>query len=185
MSEEQRLRAEVTRLRGEVARLERRVSELDALAFADPLVPLPNRRGLVRSLEKAIARLARYGEECALLFVDVNGLKEINDRHGHGAGDHALLHVAEAMLKGTRRGDTVARVGGDEFCILLERAAEDRAREIAQRLVESVAADPIVEDGQRIDLSVSIGVATLQKGDRPADALARADEAMYASKRAA
>lgn len=178
------LEAEVARLRGEVARLERRVGELDALAHADPLCPLPNRRGFMRALERAVARHERYGENAALLYVDVDGLKGINDAHGHAAGDEALVQVAEALLVGTRKGDTVARIGGDEFCVLLEHADYDRGCETAVRLIEAVGKRPL-DDSSADGLSIAIGVAVIEKGDRPEDALERADAAMYASKRAA
>src|SRR5207248_2997139 len=128
--------AEISRLRGMVARLEQRIAELDRLAHNDPLVPLPNRRGFVRELERLLARIARYDEPCAMLFVDLDDLKQLNDRHGHCAGDAALIHVAQLLVEGVRQSDTVARIGGDEYAILLERADAAEAAETATRLSE-------------------------------------------------
>lgn len=179
------LEVENARLRAALTAAEARIDELDALAHSDPLCPLPNRRGLMRALERAVARRERYDEPSALLFVDLDGLKDINDEHGHTAGDQALLEVSAALVEGTRKGDTVARIGGDEFCVLLERADFDRACESAARLIENVGDRFLDEGGERIGLSIAIGVATIEKGDLPGDVLERADRAMYKSKRAA
>ncbi len=121
------LMEEIARLRGDVARLEARCEELDRLACHDALVPIANRRGLVRQLEMLIARQARHTAPAALLFVDVDGLKWLNDTFGHAAGDAALIHLAELMLGSVRQTDLVARLGGDEFAILLDHADEAAA----------------------------------------------------------
>lgn len=179
------LRAEIARLKGEVARLEERCAELDRLAHEDALVPVANRRGMMRQLETMIARHERYGTPCALLFVDLDGLKVLNDSFGHGAGDAALIHVAELLRAGVRQVDTVARLGGDEFCILLDHADRAAACETASRLVDEVAADDFMLDGKALPLSVAIGITMIEKGDSPRDVMARADQAMYREKMAA
>ena len=97
---------------------------------------MPNRRGFLRQLEAAIDRVSRYDDSAAMLFVDIDGLKMINDTFGHQAGDEALIQVAEMLVEGVRRSDCVARLGGDEFGILLERADEASALETADRLVD-------------------------------------------------
>ena len=117
---------EIARLRGQVARLESQVTELDRLAHCDPLVPLANRRGMMRELETMIARHDRHGTPAAVLFVDLDDLKVLNDSFGHGGGDAALLQVARKLLEGTRANDCVARLGGDEFGILLDHADEKK-----------------------------------------------------------
>src|SRR5687767_3625619 len=176
---------EIARLRGEIARLEGKVEELDRLAHRDALVPLANRRGMLRELETMIARHQRHGDKAAMLFVDLNDLKMLNDKFGHVGGDAALVCVAERLLAGTRANDLVARLGGDEFCVLLDHADEESALETAERLVDGIARQDFLFEGTPIPLSVAIGVTLVEKGDTPATILARADKAMYRVKAAA
>lgn len=176
---------EISRLRADVARLEAKVEELDRLAHRDALVPLANRRGMLRELETMIARHDRHGSQGAMLFVDLNDLKLLNDKLGHMGGDAALVSVAEKLLAGTRVTDCVARLGGDEFCVLLEHADEKSALETAERLVDSIACEDFLFEGAPIPLSVAIGVTLIEEGDTPATVLARADKAMYRVKAAA
>ncbi len=176
---------EIGRLRADVARLEQRIEDLDRLAHHDSLVPLPNRRGFIRQLERTIALIDRYGDEAALLFVDVDGLKSLNDSFGHHAGDAALLHVATVLVDGVREGDCVARFGGDEFTVLLERAAPAEALETAMRLTNAIPGTRFVHDGEVIPLSAAIGVTAIVPGDQADAVLIRADRAMYEEKAAA
>ncbi|HEU4957720.1 MAG TPA: GGDEF domain-containing protein [Sphingomicrobium sp.] len=176
---------EIARLRAEVLRLESRVEELDRLAHQDALVPLVNRRGMLRELDMMIARHDRHGTPAAMLFVDLNDLKLLNDKFGHMGGDAALMRVAEKLLQGTRANDCVARVGGDEFCVLLDHADEKSALETAERLVDSIACEDCLFEGIPLPLSVAIGVTLIEKGDSPTAVLARADKAMYRVKAAA
>jgi diguanylate cyclase (GGDEF)-like protein len=171
---------EIARLRAEVMRLEARVEELDQLAHRDALVPLVNRRGMLRELQRMIAR-----HEAAMLFVDLNDLKQLNDQYGHMGGDAALMRVAEKLLQGTRANDCVARLGGDEFCILLDHADEKSALETAERLVDGIACEDCLFEGAALPLSVAIGVTLIEKGDTPDTVLSRADKAMYRVKAAA
>ena len=184
-SDPTQLMATITALRGEVARLTARVEELDQLAHLDSLVPLPNRRGLVRQLEMLIARTERYGAPAAMLFVDLDGLKLLNDSFGHSAGDASLVHVAQLLVGGVRQSDTVARVGGDEFTILLDHADETSACQTAERLVNLVADCDFIHDGILMPLSVAIGVTMIERGDTPTSVMARADQEMYRVKVAA
>jgi diguanylate cyclase (GGDEF)-like protein len=179
------LRAEIAELRATVARLERQVGELDRLAHHDPLVPLPNRRGFERQLAGLIDRAERYGDEGALLFIDVDGLKMVNDSFGHDAGDAALIHVAELLTGGVRQSDCVARFGGDEFAVLLERVDLVQANETATRLTDRIAGTNFTYEGAQIPLSAAIGIAEIRAGDSPEAVLARADRAMYEQKAAA
>ena len=176
---------EIARLRGELSRLEERVTELDRLAHQDSLVPLSNRRGMLRELDRMIARFERHGTPAAMLFVDLDDLKTLNDCFGHNGGDAALVHVAHQLLDATRANDCVARLGGDEFCILLDHADEQVAIEIAERIVDSIAGDDFLFDGMPMPLSVAIGVTSIQKGDCAQTLLSRADQAMYRVKSAA
>ena len=176
---------EIAHLRAQVARLESQVSELDQLAHCDPLVPLANRRGMLRELETMIARHERHDMPAAMLFVDLDDLKVLNDSFGHMGGDAALVYVAEKLVEGTRANDCVARLGGDEFCILLDHADEKSALETAERLVDTIASEDFLYEGSAMPLSVAIGVTLIEKGDTPATVLARADKAMYRVKAAA
>jgi diguanylate cyclase (GGDEF)-like protein len=179
------LRDEVTRLRATIAQLEDKVVELDRLAHLDPLAGVMNRRGLMRELDAMIARHERQDLPAAVLFVDLDALKSLNDRHGHDVGDAALVEVAQILLRGVRICDCVARLGGDEFCVLLERSDEASARDTAERLVDLVASAEFSFAGERVPLSISVGMTLLECGDTPHDVLARADRAMYRVKAAA
>jgi diguanylate cyclase (GGDEF)-like protein len=176
------LRAEVKRLRAETSRLKERVELLDRLAHQDVLIDLPNRRGFLRHLEAAIDRVSRYDDVAAMLFVDVDGLKAINDTFGHQAGDEALIQVADTLSQGVRKSDCVARLGGDEFGILLERANEETAVETAERLVSMIADCEFCFQGMCLPLSIAIGIAVVEPNDSPDSVMNRADQAMYKEK---
>ena len=184
-SSSQALASEVAELRGEIARLQAMVERLDELAHLDPLVELPNRRGFMRQLDALIARVKRYGDPAAMLFVDFDGLKRINDAHGHRAGDAALIRVSQMLVGGVRSGDCVARLGGDEFGVLLEHADPAIAEETASRLVERIAGCDFSHDGAPLPLGVAIGIGIIEPGDDPETVMARADRAMYVQKAAA
>ena len=177
--------SEVIGLRGKIAQLQERIEQLDMLAHEDSLVELPNRRGFMRALERMIDRVNRYDEKAGLLFVDVDGLKLINDTFGHQAGDEALIQVARLLVGGVRKSDIVARLGGDEFAILLGHANEDSARDTAGRLVDMIAASKFMHDGKALPLSVAIGSGAIHSDDTAEAALARADQEMYRRKAAA
>ena len=179
------LRNEIRRLEAEVAGLESRVEQLDRLACMDVLVPAANRRGLMKALEMVLARHERHGIPSAILFVDVDGLKSINDRHGHAAGDAAVVHLTGRMSQNVRKTDLVARIGGDEFAILLDNSPDDIAAQTAGRLATQVAASELLYRGVALDLSIAIGLAMIERGDTPEDVLDRADRAMYSRKNAA
>jgi len=180
----EQLISEIGALRGKVAQLQERVEQLDLLAHEDSLVGLPNRRGFIRALERLIDRVSRYQEKGALLFVDLDGLKLINDNFGHQAGDEALIQVARLLVGGVRKSDVVARIGGDEFAILLGHSDEESARETANRLGDLIAASEFRHGGEALPLSVAIGAAAIDAEDTPETAMARADEEMYRRKAA-
>lgn len=179
------LYAEIAHLRAEVSRLEERVQQLDELAHQDSLIELPNRRGFMRRLDETIGRVRRYEESSAMLFIDLDGLKLINDSFGHRAGDEALIQVARLLVSGVRHGDCVARIGGDEFAILLAHASEESAHETARRLADEIAGCDFMHDGDVLPLSVAIGVAMISAGDDTESVMSRADEEMYKRKAAA
>lgn len=185
VTDTQALVAEINRLRGEVHELRGRIQLLDRLAHQDWLIDVPNRRGFLRQLESLIARVARHGEQAAMLFIDIDGLKRINDGHGHKAGDAALIHVATVLAEAVRADDCVARLGGDEFGILLCCTDCARADETARRLVALVESAIFECDGCRLPLSIAVGVSPIAPDDRPEEVMARADAAMYRDKVAA
>jgi diguanylate cyclase (GGDEF)-like protein len=176
------LRGEVERLAAELTDLRAHASFLESLAQEDPLTGLLNRRGLFRELARAIAHRARYGTPVALLVADLDAFKGINDRHGHGAGDEALVHVAKLLRNNVRASDTVGRLGGDEFAVLLWHVGEEAACQKARSLEAMIAASPV--RAGRIDpaLGASVGAALLEGADTAEEALARADRAMYRRK---
>lgn len=163
----------------------RRAAEEDArhLAHHDPLTGLPNRRLLIDRIDRALTLDDTPGELVGLLFCDVDNFKCINDDHGHAAGDQLLHDVAGRLEEQARAGDTVARVGGDEFVILLEGLAEpDDAVRIAERMRLAVA-QPIRIGASTKTVTCSIGVAVAIDRTSGVDSLlARADEAMYRAK---
>ena len=174
------LRRENEALRAELATLGQRVAELSQLADTDTLTPLPNRRHFLRELQRVAQQVSRYRHRAAVLFVDVDGLKAINDGHGHRAGDMALIHVARLLRDRVRGSDVVARIGGDEFGVLLEHVDEAAARAKAASLCDAIRDNP-PSDG--IAIAVSIGIAPLLPDDDLEAALARADGDMYGAKR--
>lgn len=170
---------ELQRLRSELASKEARLVELDRLAHRDALVDLANRRSFFAALERLIGRVERSSVGAAMVFVDVDGLKAINDILGHNAGDQALMEVSRLLVASVRKGDFVARLAGDEFGILLEPADELNAWEAALRVVETVDESEFCLNGACLPLSVAVGVTMIRAGDTPEAVLARADKEMY------
>ncbi len=185
VEDRERLIEEISLLRAKVARLQERVEQLDQLAHQDSLINLPNRRGFMRELDRLVARVDRYGINAAMLFVDLDGLKMINDTFGHRAGDEALIQVAGLLATGVRHSDVVARIGGDEFGILIECSDEAAAQETAARLIDQISACEFLHEGEALPLSVAIGVGMIDALDTAEAVMERADEAMYRRKAAA
>jgi diguanylate cyclase (GGDEF)-like protein len=178
-----RLMAEVQSLREELGRARRRVEYLEQLADRDPLAPVLNRRAFVRELTRMIAFAERYGVSGSVLYFDIDGMKRINDTWGHAAGDAALKHVAEALLRDVRASDFVGRLGGDEFGIILAQADARAAAAKARALAEAIAAAPVPWHDEALEIRVSYGIYTFAGGEGVDEALNAADHAMYASKR--
>jgi diguanylate cyclase (GGDEF)-like protein/PAS domain S-box-containing protein len=160
----------------------RRLEErLNHLALHDPLTDLPNRRLFADRLRLAHARVVRSGEEMAVLFLDLDGFKAVNDRRGHEAGDRVLVAVADVLKRCVRPEDTVARLGGDEFTVLLEAAGEREAARVAAR-IEGAFQEPIRLGDHEVRMTVSVGMAVGPPLVAPADLLGEADQAMYREK---
>jgi diguanylate cyclase (GGDEF)-like protein len=177
------LAAEVARLEADLAAARAKVAELEARADVDPLTDIFNRRGFERELTRSLAYVARYRVPAALIYLDLDRFKPVNDRHGHAAGDAVLQAVAAALVRGVRASDVVARVGGDEFAVILWNLSEAEAAAKAQALMDRIAALTIGHGGVNLRVGASAGTTALAAGDTVQQALARADRAMYARKR--
>ncbi len=159
--------------------------ELRVLATTDFLTGLPNRRHFMARLDDEHARLQREIDSCAaVLMLDLDHFKGVNDAHGHGVGDAVLRHVAALMLDGHRKVDTLGRVGGEEFAILLPGTDLAAAAVFAERLRQRVAETPLALGELRLGVTVSIGIAAMSRMEAGYDAvLVRADKALYRAKR--
>jgi diguanylate cyclase (GGDEF)-like protein/PAS domain S-box-containing protein len=159
--------------------------ELARLAYHDALTGLPNRRLLLERLQRCVAEARRRRRGFAVVFLDLDGFKDINDLHGHACGDELLVALSERLQHCVRKNDTVARLGGDEFVVLLEHlGGKGGPLPLVTRLQKACAA-PVECAGQSLRISASIGMA-IDTGDGEADAeelLRRADQAMYRAKR--
>ena len=158
---------------------------LQEQALHDGLTGLLNRVGLMGRLERAIAHCERHGEPLAVLFLDLDGFKSVNDRLGHEAGDRLLQAMADRLVAAVRMTDTVARLGGDEFIILLEGIASPEAVGAVAGKIIDVAAVPFELSGQPMTVTVSVGAVVYCGGPvEPEQLLSRADQAMYQAKHA-
>jgi diguanylate cyclase (GGDEF)-like protein len=180
----QHLIAELALMRDELVSTRSRLAEAERLADEDELAPIANRRAFLRHLARTIGYIERYRTAASLLYFDLNGLKAINDRFGHAAGDAALIHVARVLIANTRSSDLVGRLGGDEFGVILARAEASVAAGKAERLAAAVAGSALELEGRRLPVTLAHGTHGLRPGESVADALAAADRAMYAHKRA-
>ena len=154
-------------------------------AFHDALTGLPNRALFFERLGRALSRLRRDGRPCAVLFLDLDRFKDVNDTVGHDAGDRLLMVVANRLAVGLRDGDTLARLGGDEFTVLLENASDVHDTIGATTRLLDTLAEVFILDGQEYRLTASVGIALGRVGhERPEDVLRDADIAMYRAKEA-
>ena len=179
------LTSEVDGLRGELKAARELLEAAEKNADQDDLCPLLNRRAFMRSLTLRISSVHRYHTPSSLIYFDLNKFKLVNDAHGHAGGDAALRQFAGVLVANVRETDTVGRVGGDEFAILLSHADQAQAHKKADQLAEQVRTSPATWNGQSISLSFAYGAFELKGGDNAEDAMARADEAMYRHKRSA
>ena len=173
---------EIDALRADIERSKSRIVHLEALADADPLTPASNRRAFLRELERANAYAARYGAPSSVIFIDINGLKAINDGYGHAAGDQALTAIARPLDENVRASDVVGRLGGDEFGVILSHMDEAAANVKASALSHMIEKLEIERDGRAIPVSAAFGVFTLTGETDVTEALEAADKAMYQQK---
>jgi diguanylate cyclase (GGDEF)-like protein len=177
-----RLAAEVDALAAQLKDSRARIQDLESRVDIDPLTDTLNRRGLQRELRRSLAYVKRYGASAALIYVDLDGFKPVNDRHGHAAGDAVLKAAAAALLRHVRASDVVARIGGDEFAVLLWNVDAAAAAAKADALEAAVYSTEVRWAASTFAVGASAGVALLGRLDTPAEAMARADAAMYARK---
>lgn len=169
-------------LRASMAEMRERMTELEEQSELDPLTGLPNRRSFLARVERVIAHANRYGTPGALLYIDLEGLAQINERHGRIAGDAALGHAARLLSRLIRSTDVLARIGGDEFGLILDHLDHNSAIETAERLARCISANPLDLGGSLVGIAATIGTATILPGDTVDDVIQRADRNMYRAK---
>ncbi|MFZ4066142.1 MAG: GGDEF domain-containing protein [Phenylobacterium sp.] len=177
------LLTEVDDLRQEVSRLKARLNQAEILADQDPLTPALNRRALMRELERIRTFSHRYGSPAALVYIDLDDFKSVNDRFGHAAGDEALRAVADRLRSQMSGPDLVARIGGDEFAVVFGQATLAGAEARARSLARSLESTPIRFGEWSAPIHVSFGVSEITPDLAPEEVVARADAAMYARRR--
>ncbi|PZP39821.1 MAG: hypothetical protein DI585_02885 [Pseudomonas fluorescens] len=182
---------EMSMLRTHISTLESRIEEQAAIIAAlsekasrDSLTGLLNRRGMEAALAEAIENYKRYNHNGALLMLDINHFKSVNDTHGHAAGDALLRHIAYGMEKCTRTTDNLCRLGGDEFMIYLPEANLSHALTMARRLRLWLEQNPCVWGGKPLNVSLSIGIATMAEAPALPPLIELADARMYRLKQA-
>ncbi|KRQ02094.1 diguanylate cyclase [Bradyrhizobium manausense] len=175
-------KATIRDLRTKLTQALRRIAELEAAADTDFLLDIPNRRGFERELQRAIAYMKRYRASGALIVLDVDRLKPINDSFGHAAGDEVLKAIANTLTRQIRASDVVGRRGGDEFALLLWNLSETDAKAKAAILEQAIDDLSFTFRGQHVTAGASAGVALLGAHSDAARALEEADAAMYVRK---
>jgi len=179
---ERRDKATIRKLRAELTAALRQIEELQASADTDFLLAIANRRGFEHELTRAIAYIKRYRASGALILLDVDRLKPINDAFGHAAGDEVLMAITAALTRQVRASDVVGRLGGDEFGLLLWNLTETDARAKAAALEADIDRLTFRFDGRNVSAGASAGVAILGPQSEAARALEEADRAMYVRK---
>jgi diguanylate cyclase (GGDEF)-like protein len=177
-----KLMDELDRLEGELTAANARVSQLEDMADEDPLVPLLNRRGFERELERTLAYVQRHGTTVTLVYLDLDDFKVVNDRYGHAGGDAALKHFANMLLEDIRKSDLAGRLGGDEFAVVLHHADPAAALDKASRMAGRLACEPAMHGNIQIPLTATYGATLLRGDDTVTSVLERADKAMYEGK---
>lgn len=176
--------AALQRLSAERDDLAARLAAAESLADRDTLAPVSNRRAFLRELHRTMSEVERYRTPAAVLYIDLDGFKALNDGYGHAAGDAVLRHLGYLLLESVRESDVVGRLGGDEFGVILNRANADEARSKAATLSDKINSSAILHAGIPHRIRASVGVHPIAAVEDPEIAIARADEAMYADKHA-
>lgn len=177
-----RLSDENALLRAAMTDMRTRLEEMERASERDPLTGLPNRPSFMRALDRVVSNANRHGTPGALLYLDVDELEAINARHGQIAGDAALIHVAKLLQDLVRTTDFAARVGGDEFGIILDHLDQESAIETAERIGRCLADNPLDLGGGSLAVRASIGVATILRGDTVEEVSRRGEITMRKAK---
>lgn len=156
---------------------------LAELAFHDALTGLPNRGLLLDRVRMALIRAQRLDLRPLVAFTDLDGFKEVNDRHGHEAGDALLVQVARRLMRAIREGDTCGRWGGDEFVLVVELGEAAASQRVVDRIERSMAAPFVLPNGAEVPVGLSIGAVVADGTERVDSLIAAADHAMYQAKR--
>jgi len=172
----------IRRLRSQLAKAQRRIDELQASADTDFLLGILNRRGFERELNRSIAYIKRYQASGALIVLDVDRLKPVNDAFGHAAGDQVLKAVVDVLSRQVRLSDVIGRLGGDEFAVLLWNLSETDAHAKAALLEQAIDGLTFLFRGREVKAGASAGVAVLGPHAEAGRALEEADCAMYLRK---
>lgn len=179
------LRAENARLKAQLEAQGQALNDAQSLADSDVLTPTLNRRAFLREMHRAMADCRRYDEQACLIYLDMDGFKSINDAYGHAAGDAALIYVAETLTGSVREGDSVGRIGGDEFAILLRRADLNSSRIKALKLEAELALGTFEYKGLFLKTGGSFGVRAYAGQPSAEVWLSEADAAMFLVKKSA
>lgn len=166
---------------GELKQVKQDAAWFQRLAHHDFLTGLPNRRQVEQVLSTSVAQASRSGVACAVLILDIDHFKQLNDQHGHPAGDEVLRALAARLRSELRAGNTLGRWGGEEFVIVAPYTNLSDAQKLGERLRQTVRAEPVVGDHT---LTVSLGIAVYRPDDTPETLIARADRALYRAKQA-
>ncbi|CCQ74157.1 GGDEF domain-containing protein [Magnetospira sp. QH-2] len=166
-----------------IAEQKARIAKLEEQVLTDELTQLSNRRGFLREVRRIRSAMDRYDEQGLLLFIDLDGFKQVNDTFGHAAGDTVLQRVADVLRDSVRQSDVVARLGGDEFVVLLSHASPEAARTKARELDRILNAAKAWWHDHQIPIRASIGIRKVTRNCAMDKLLREADNAMYASKR--
>jgi diguanylate cyclase (GGDEF)-like protein len=178
------LQTEVAALRTERDELVQTLRHTETLSLTDELTGLPNRRAFVQRLEQELSRSQRTGQPLAMVLLDIDNFKDINDRYGHYVGDMILRCYAQSMVPEIRQHDLLARYGGEEFVLLLPETLLDDARYALEKLGRRIRREPLDAGGTNIDLpSFSAGIACLRAGESATTLINRADQSLYRAKR--
>jgi diguanylate cyclase (GGDEF)-like protein len=158
------------------------VHELEGIAFRDSLTCLPNRRYIELKVKQSLEEFQQFGRSFGLLMLDIDHFKQVNDLHGHDAGDAILKAVSETLAKSVREDDIVGRWGGEEFLVLLADVNAGTVRDLAERCRALVEKSGALTAESRVSVTISIGGTLLVSGDSADSVVKRADQLMYASK---
>lgn len=159
------------------------IKEIESLVDVDVLAPIPNRRAFMRRLSWVISMQERYGHPSSILYFDLNDFKTINDSYGHAAGDMAIRHVASLLTSMKRESDFLARIGGDEFAVILYYASEEDSKKRAMTIADKLRSTPFLFNNRPLTVTAAVGIHTIHKGETAEDALSKADLSMFENKK--